>query len=396
MSTSTFSSPLNVDSDVLDYIFGFLPASDQESCAKVCMEWLEIAGRHTLPLLDISDRELVHAIRKSPTVARYVRRIIAPINFDHPFHDITFIDRTLELPVRFERRCMATESLEFQGVRASALPPSIFMLPSIITFSTTLRRFALDHDCRMAPVFFYELLQALGQCKQLESLTLANPVYLEPVFLQSFRNFNVLAGNSLERPRLELIQLVSASHRERPRVHTANTADYAWLADDLCPFDLHSLKEIIAGSAAPMEVLLPTVKDSLLRLEYCCPFDTKESWSKFEKLRCTPIHLSRLRSLELHFLLAPSSCILDVVRAPMLDTFSLKWVTRIDPNHFISRWRDIDEKLSQLSPGQDYPRHLGCITLVHLKEIESPSAQWLAYCFRRASEKHINFTTEIA
>ncbi|KAE9401111.1 hypothetical protein BT96DRAFT_992469 [Gymnopus androsaceus JB14] len=273
MSTSTFSRPLNVNSDVLDYIFGFLPALDQESCAKVCMEWLEIASCHTLPLLDISDRELVHAIRKSPTVACYVRQIIAPINFSHPFHDITFIDRTLELPVHFKRRCMATESLEFQGVRASALPPSIFMLPSIIMFSSTLRRFALDHDCQMAPVFFYKLLQALGQ---------------------------------------------------------SNTADYAWLANDLCPFDLHSLKEIIAGSAAPMEVLLPTVKDSLLRLEYCCPFDTKESWSKFEKLRCTPIHLSRLRSLELHFLLAPSSCILDVVRMPMLDTFSLKWVTHVN------------------------------------------------------------------
>ncbi|KAE9397102.1 hypothetical protein BT96DRAFT_996067 [Gymnopus androsaceus JB14] len=411
MSTNNFSSPSNVpvdvlNLDVLSHIFVFLAASDQESCAKVCMDWLESAGQYTLPLLDVSDQELVHAIQRSPTVARHIRHIIAPINFELPFHGITFIDRILEPPLRFEQRCMAIESLELHGMRVSALPPSAFLVPSIITFSTTLRGFALKHQCQMAPVFFFELLQALGQCKKLESLTLANSAALEP-FLESFRMFN-LSARGLERPKLEFLQLVSVSHRERPHVlHTASTADYAWLDDELCPFDLHSLKEIIAGSAAPMEILLPTVKDSLVSLEFCCPFDTKESWSDFgkfsshsdvikkhisfvEKFRRKPFHLSQLQFFELHFLLSPSSWILDVIHAPMLHSFSLKWVTKIHPHHFFHSFGVVDEKISQLSPGQDYPQHLEYIALAKAEQVESPPATWLARTFRCASDKHIN------
>ncbi|KAE9384917.1 hypothetical protein BT96DRAFT_950235 [Gymnopus androsaceus JB14] len=396
MSTNNFSSPSNVPVDVLNldvlgHIFVFLAASDQESCAKVCMDWLESAGRYTLPLLDVSDQELVHAIQRSPTVARHIRHIIAPINFELPFHGITFIDRILEPPLHFEQKHMAIESLELHGMRVSPLPPSAFLVPSIITFSTTLRGFTLNHQCQMAPVFFFELLQALGQCKKLESLTLANSVSLEP-FLESFQTFNLLA-RGLERPKLEFLQLVSVSHRERPHVlHTASTADYAWLDDELCPFDLHSLKEIIAGSAAPMEILLPTVKDSLVRLEFCCPFDTKESWSDFEKFRRKPFHLSQLQFFELHFLLSPSSWILDVVYAPMLHSFTLKWVTHIHPQHFTGAFGVIDGKISQLSPGQDYPQHLGCITLVKTEQVESLPVEWLSISFHCASENHVNVT----
>lgn len=205
------------------------------------------------------------------------------MNFTGVFDDLDFFDCHPEQPY-LVKRPMLVETFELHGPPAPESLCSPFLARHVYKFSNTLCTFILTGRALMTPLFFCELLRTLGLCPNLQSLTLPNPVLSQPSTQSTFSSL----GGSTQRPVLKFLQLVSAAHRNRPRLHAAFMLDYAWLRDQFCPFDLRSVKELVVGSAAPMEVLLPTVKDSLVRLEFCVPFDTQQAWDNFGELIFAP------------------------------------------------------------------------------------------------------------
>ncbi|KAH7875042.1 uncharacterized protein C8R40DRAFT_1170672 [Lentinula edodes] len=166
---------------------------------------------------------------------------------------------------------------------------------AIIAFSGTITTFTIQDSLRMSYQDFCGMLQSLGHCKLLRTLTLPRPAReLNDHSSPQQRADGVHAAISAmthteeEKAKVVSLQLIPLSHRHDPRYtgKAAHAQEYEWLDRYKCPFDLSELETLVVGAASAAQILFPSISESLTRLELCLPFDNRTAWTEYGKVCC--------------------------------------------------------------------------------------------------------------
>ncbi|KAE9393021.1 hypothetical protein BT96DRAFT_999822 [Gymnopus androsaceus JB14] len=232
---------------------------------EVSQIWSHSAKIHLMSKIDLTNNYQVKEIQHSAKYRRYVRSIISPINPPTPIYE-NFI---LNMPVR----PMAIRKLEFYGSSLGGLEsqdnegeqlnqyPMVFTF--IYTFRTTLTSFISHNNIIIGADAFLDLLHALGQCPNISCLTLPCPRSNMGAYLFDFpckKTTMPIMLAKLNQPRITYLQIMPTWSRycgSLDSVEEPGMQAWQWLSNDLCPFDLSSMEELVVGSPAAVEILLP-------------------------------------------------------------------------------------------------------------------------------------------
>ncbi|KAJ3849817.1 hypothetical protein EV368DRAFT_67120 [Lentinula lateritia] len=206
---------------------------------------------------------------------------------------------------------------------------------------------------------------------------------------EAFRQLALQLPNVDDWPQPQFLQLVPLSTTactKGPR-----ESEYKWLEECNCPFDLSALRVLVVGSPAAAQIILPIASNSLYRLELCQAFDPRSSWTQYEDLQAAPIQLPSLNHLVLTFLLYPSKWLLDVIRAPGMETITFKWATSMSHSSYEEQFRHIDSQIARLDGANVFP---SCLTyIVFVTDCCSPpSGQWVSNVFSISSQFGVMFS----
>ncbi|KAJ4484247.1 hypothetical protein C8J55DRAFT_488184 [Lentinula edodes] len=348
-----------VEKAVILVYFGF-PSTCKPSGAKgisgfmirysVCRSWREEAKSFDLETVDLrKDIRKLAELREHPHRIRYIRRIIGD-----PYRSFN----------HFVVPPMRVRALEFRADLLVDTPiPAKRTIEIIFAFQDIIEVFTFRDSIPMMYSSFRAILKSLGQCKQLRKLSLppadrsgySRQKHADDAY-DAFRQMALDLPNIEDRPQLQFLQLVSASERDSPEVaSTACTkgpqkSEYKWLEEPNCPFNLHALRVLVVGCPSAAQIVLPIVSHSLCKLELCQAFDPRSSWTQYEHFLASPIQLSSLKHLVLTFHIRPSKWLLDMIRAPVIETISFKWTTNTPHASYEEYFRRIDGQISRLDP----------------------------------------------
>ncbi|KAJ3810201.1 hypothetical protein F5876DRAFT_76998 [Lentinula aff. lateritia] len=361
------------------------------ACMQVCRSWSKEAKLFIFETVDLrkGQRKLTE-LQDHPHRICYIWRIIGD-----PYH-FTHIDVT---PTN-------VRTLEFHG--GSSKAPHMFSEYTnelISAFHLILQDFIFCNSVPMTYPSFCTILKTLIQCKQLRKLSLPLVHRSDGGLHQkhaddadeAFHQLALQLPNVEDRPQPQFLQLVPASERQSPQLSTTactkgpRESEYKWLEECNYPFDLSALRVLVVGSPAAAQIILPIASNSLCRLELCQAFDPHSSWTQYEELQAAPIQLPSLNHLVLTFLLYPSKWLLDVIRAPGIETITFKWATSMSHSLYEEQFRHIDSQIARLDGANVFP---SCLTyIVFVTDCCSPpSGQWVSNVFLISSQFGVMFS----
>ncbi|KAJ4497389.1 hypothetical protein C8R41DRAFT_865464 [Lentinula lateritia] len=369
-------SSMRLCAELLSECLSHMKEAELLTCTQVCRSWREEAKSFDLETVDLrKDIRKLAELREHPHRIRYIRRIIGD-----PYRSFTHFD----IPP------MRVRALEFRGDLLLDTPiPAECTSEIILAFHRIVEVFTFRDSIPMLYSSFRTILISLGQCKQLRKLSLpptdksacgSRQKHADDAY-HAFRQLALDLPNIEDRPQLQFLQLVSASGRDSPQVASTACAkgpqesEYKWLEEPNCPFNLHALRVLVVGCPSAAQIVLPIASHSLCKLELCQAFDPRLSWTQYEHFLASPIQLSSLKHLVLTFHICPSKWLLDMIRAPAIETITFKWTTNTPHASYEEHFRLIDGLISRLDPTRVFPHRLTQIVTVTTCP-SRPGGQW--------------------
>ncbi|KAJ3887369.1 hypothetical protein GG344DRAFT_80816 [Lentinula edodes] len=353
--------------EILDECLSHLEETELAACAQVCQSWREPAKALIFETIDLrKDGKKLDELQDNPFRLHYVRRIVVNIHFSFA--------QLVTMPMR-------VKTLEFRIRNSLSEIGPEYINETISTFCPNLETFTIGDAVPFLYSSFSVVLNTLGKCKNLRTLTLPAPAI--PEYHRDCTEdgaFFQLAPITDIRPQLRFLQLVPTEDRDNPQIQTVasrkpfKASEYSWLEEPTCPFDVRTLRVLVIGSPAATQIILPCVSHSLCRLEVCQAFDQLSSWTQYAKYQASPIQLLSLRHLVLTFHLLPSKWVLDIIRTPNIETITIKWTTGVPYSCYEERLRWMDGQISRLDASHVFPPHLKRI--VFITASSPPDAHW--------------------
>ncbi|KAJ3905726.1 hypothetical protein F5879DRAFT_988035 [Lentinula edodes] len=392
--------PRHLTLDLLLAYFSWLNEDDLLVCAFTSPWFFEPAQSFLLRRVHLNDTVQLISLIKQPNLRRYVRTIIAPADLnDIPIHNCRFPSHIYDhstSTASIEHRTMAIQNLELIGRGFKRPLLSISRVPeTVLAFSNTLRSFMMHDEADMTGDAYCNLLNALGRCKNLTHLTLPSGREFDDTQLERLH-----APLSADRPRILCLQTLPTYYRHHLAWNTgaSEARRWSWVFHENCPLDLQSVEELIVGNTGVALLLLPSMRASLIRLEFCAKFDARGSQVVFDG---SPLILPRLQRLQFGFCKIPSTWILQAIRAPLIQEIIIQWKDGfgsvcIGDARIGLLFGEVSSHICALDPDENFPRCLKQIVFLGLsKNLDlSKFRSWFDGVFNTLKFRGVSFASE--
>lgn len=249
----------------------------------VSKEFKSASDRLLFRKVDLHDKHQYKACHQNEESSHYTKEVVVPLDFTQEFH-----------PLRIRSGFFRVRSLEIVDA-GNLLGPPLLLNVGIRSLYRSLECFITQTNIHLSYPDFLNLLDALHSCKGLCQLTLPSPytlgkyVWYKP--LQGLSDTRKALAQRITAagvpPKLNFLQLVSASHRQNP-VDWHHDIDLEWLCSKGFPFNVSEVHTLVVGSPAAARYLLPLTTSYLRTLELCVPTDFRHQWDGFCKLHFIP------------------------------------------------------------------------------------------------------------
>lgn len=277
--------------EILTEIFQYSTVEDLQVYTSVCLDWEEPAQARLLETVQLDNSTQMAYLVSKPTFRRYVRNLITCADFDVPLHELLVPELTFssEAPSsRYGERPMNVTTWHVIG--PILFQPSRFLVSGIHSFSSSLHTFHAHDSLWLDIEDFCDLLNALGNCRKLETLALPTDLLSqydktsEEGIASWEETFSTRLFPSLDRPRIVRLQLVSTNSRYRLCSTKSLRATHAfWILHPSCPLSFAHTLQLVVGQGADLQHILP-LTPKLESLELC--YEDPRSWSNYGEYFC--------------------------------------------------------------------------------------------------------------
>ncbi|KAE9393040.1 hypothetical protein BT96DRAFT_999835 [Gymnopus androsaceus JB14] len=334
----------------------YLDMASLSACSKVCQFWSGPAKSLILREVNLADPIQRSHIQYRPQYRSFIRSIISPVNVSVQIHQFLIPDSPPRL-LQIRRIALYDSPI---GITST-------MPTFLLTFRATLQSFILHDHIDITAEGFVNLLHALGQCIQLNHLTLPCPRWTAQA-----PSLSISAVNGAQRPRISSLHIISTSSRYYGRwgnMLEPGASNWQWLSPSVCPFNLDSVTELALGSPAAAELLLPII---------CVDYGT--SMLSFLELRLSSLVWNTFLGVYLRL----PQFILPTIRAPGLRRIVIEWKSPFSPQqlYFQAAFQKFNHQVSTLAPNQAFPPLLSEIWLESKESYANHPIEWAEWYWK--------------